>query len=145
MDKKKVEIIVTSGLVLVLVLAWAGSISRIKKASPLKPAAQAPVAPATQSTPASGIPQASNQQVEEEINWARDPFSGKLYAKITVESRSDLHLAGIMWDNESPAAVVNDRVVEVGDRINDYTVIKINPESVVLREGLREVEIRMVR
>ncbi len=51
---------------------------------------------------------------------------------IMASKAPELYLSGIMYTEESPRAIVNDRIVEPGDSVSGAKVKKINPKSVVL-------------
>jgi hypothetical protein len=42
---------------------------------------------------------------------------------------------GIVYSEDNPCAVVGDRIVSVGDVVQDATVVKINPDSVEFKRG----------
>ncbi|MFQ6618587.1 MAG: hypothetical protein ACE5QV_07860 [Fidelibacterota bacterium] len=48
-----------------------------------------------------------------------------------------LSLKGIVWDSESPSAIINDSILKEGDKIGGYEIKKIYPK-VVLLEGENE-------
>jgi len=48
------------------------------------------------------------------------------------EARSTLILNGILWDTKSPMALINNRIVKTGSRIEHYRVVKITQKKVFL-------------
>ena len=55
----------------------------------------------------------------------QDPFAG-------------LQISGIVWDPQTPLAIINNELLKEGEMIKDVMVLKISQDSVLLgREGLR--------
>jgi hypothetical protein len=48
---------------------------------------------------------------------------------------------GIIWDNKNPKAVINGKIVGIGSKIKESVVVKITPDSVVLKSDDTEFEI----
>jgi len=71
--------------------------------------------------------------------WGRDPFVRKL-APAQSEKES---LEGIIWDEETPMAMINDSVVKVGDNVNGNTVIEIKQDCVILNDGRKNFELKL--
>lgn len=70
----------------------------------------------------------------------RNPFT-------LQEGLSDklLALNGIAWDKEAPQAIINDRILTVGDQIKGCEVVAIQPNSVTLNDGSQNFELRLGR
>jgi len=81
------------------------------------------------------------KEEKERLPWGRDPFGLEVPAE--EEERFGLTLNGIIWDEESPYAVINEEVVASGGRVGAYTVVEIREDSVVLDSGSERVELRM--
>ncbi len=74
---------------------------------------------------------------------ARDPFN---WSKAQINKFKDqeprkksnsiagLTLSGIIWDKSSPVAIINDRVVDKGDSVNDSTILEILKDMVVFEQ-----------
>lgn len=60
------------------------------------------------------------------------PLASKPSPPISVKTLG-LKLKGIVWDTERPQAIINDRVVDVGDTINQAKVMAIGPQGVELQ------------
>jgi len=77
-----------------------------------------------------------------DLELKTDPFSG---APILPEKAlsSGIYLNGILWDETSPLAIINDEVVKIGDRVGEYAVVKIKKDSVILSNGSSELELRL--
>jgi hypothetical protein len=71
----------------------------------------------------------SAQSAVWEKPWRRDPFLAQV-SSAAVASR--LKLNGIVWDEKNPYAMVNDKVVKVGDVIEGFRVLEIKQGSVIL-------------
>ena len=64
--------------------------------------------------------------------------------QVSVTGRR-LVLDGIAWDRKSPRAVVNDRIVAVGDEVGGSTVVEIRKDRVILNNGAADFELRLGR
>jgi len=90
-------------------------------------------------------------------DWGRNPFmvegweptiqdEGKITEEIPVEEiipESKIVLNGIFWNKKKPGALINDEVVGIGTRLNNFTVINISPESVMINDGEKEMILKM--
>jgi len=141
MDKNRIQIIITSILIIILIFTWANSIKTIKKKIATNKAAVQAYKD-TIPNPSSSMPSKSSDKVS---SWVRDPFSGKTYISMRKsESVSKaLTLAGIIWDKDKPAALINDRIVNVGDRIGGNTVVSIKNDRVLLNDGTNDFELKI--
>jgi hypothetical protein len=80
-------------------------------------------------------------RVAEALPLDRDPFSFiNLGAK---SSREGLELSGILWENENPTAIINQTFVKVGSSNDQYSVVKILQDRVVLKDRTGEFELRL--
>ena len=77
---------------------------------------------------------------DEFASWGRNPF---MPWGLQGGASSAVTLNGIAWDPKNPKAVINDRIVGVGDEIAGCRVKEIKPASVVLsgEEGERELRV----
>lgn len=71
----------------------------------------------------------------------RDPFSFAYTGP--KSSRDGLELTGILWGGEKPTAIVNQTFLNVGDSNDQYSVIKILQDRVVLKDKTGEFELRL--
>lgn len=136
MDKKRIEIIITSLLVLVLFFAWGNTIKKFKQRGgkkPVLPVASLEVAP----PPATIYPESQERGLE----WGRDPFSGNVY--FSSQGGVDLKLTGILWDLQNPQALINDRICEKGDKIDGFQIIEIQENKVILTDQARQIELKL--
>ncbi len=82
----------------------------------------------------------SSVDIEEytKLTWGRDPFyrSVDKKAKPTVEPEPALGwiLGGILWNEKSPSAVINKKIVRHGDIVNGAKVVKIDKNLVTLEK-----------
>ena len=51
----------------------------------------------------------------------------------------NIQVTGIAWDRAEPMAVVNNRVVRVGDMVGDARVVRVAPGYIVVRVGEQEL------
>ncbi|MCK5608714.1 hypothetical protein KAR91_42950 [Candidatus Pacearchaeota archaeon] len=73
----------------------------------------------------------------------RDPFNwstrqANFFRKIAedrqLEQDINISLNGIIWDNDNPLAVLNNRIVAEGDMVDGLLVVDIYPEEVLLQQ-----------
>lgn len=67
--------------------------------------------------------------------WGRDPFD--VYA---VKSQKSI-LSGVLWERESPQAMINDEIVGIGGKAGLYTVVDIQQDRVILNDGTKDFEV----
>ncbi|MBM3251737.1 MAG: hypothetical protein FJZ11_03035 [Candidatus Omnitrophica bacterium] len=143
MDKQQKQIII-SALIIVFIIVWVNAFRLIKQRSKKKSS----VAAIATSIPESTSSQTESKQpviaevIEERLEWVRCPFSGKIYSSNAGEM-IDLKLIGILWDERDPQAIINNKVVGLGDSVGTSTVVEIKQNSVILNEGSRIFEIRL--
>lgn len=68
-------------------------------------------------------------------SWGRNPF----LPKGSSSAASDL--AGILWDEKSPKAIIGGIVVGIGDRVGGNTVVDIQKDRVILNDGAKDFEV----
>ncbi len=78
----------------------------------------------------------------ESIGWLydveRDPFSGSLISESAPEPET-LPVVGALFVGAGvEAAVIDERLVRVGDVVDRYEVVEIGAQHVVLRRGVKE-------
>lgn len=80
-------------------------------------------------------------RVAEALPIDRDPFS---FAYIGPKgSRDGLELVGILWEGEKPTAIINRAFLGVGDSTDQFSVVKILQDRVVLKDNIGEFELRL--
>ena len=155
-QKAKKEIMITVALIPFLLFFVARAFLEVKqKKGP-------PRAPAAVSGKSSAIPagkamkKADYAQIEKtedtlaeleekarKMKLKRDPFSFGQPAQGEEILSSDLHLYGIIWDEEEPLAVINEATVKTGDKIGNSTVVKIGQDFVILNDGTKEYKLNL--
>ena len=66
------------------------------------------------------------------LGWGRDPFLAG-----NRESASGLRLSGILWDPAHPLAVIGEEALMVGQTVEGWRVVEIQPGGVVLERDSR--------
>ena len=56
---------------------------------------------------------------------------------------TDLKLQGIFWGNSNPQAIINRKIVSVGDQVEDAEVEAITQESVTLSRNGEKLELKL--
>ncbi|MBN3039103.1 MAG: hypothetical protein JW869_06810 [Candidatus Omnitrophica bacterium] len=67
--------------------------------------------------------------------WGRNPF---VWPSEEAEARVQLNLSGVIWDEESPYALINGEVVHAGDEIGGMKVERIEENRVILSDGVSQ-------
>ncbi len=139
MDKKRIEIIITSILILMLIFAWANSIKVLDKKlkQKAKPQAMSYLAKKEASLTE---PNKDKWKEEEGLDFARSPFSGKRYGD---EEVVDFKISGIIWDEVNPQVIINGKISKVGDSVEGFVVEKIEKQKVTLFKGKRKIELNI--
>ena len=83
------------------------------------------------------VPTSRRASRTEYTSWGRSPFVLEEIAKT-----QGLILNGVLWDDVSPQAVINDTIVGVGDKVDlKNTVVEIGISSVILNDGTKNFEL----
>lgn len=78
------------------------------------------------------------------MEWVRDPFHFP-QKQIKKADVADLTLTGIIYDKESPMAVINDVIIHEGDMIGGAVVKEIRSDSVVLEKAGRSYTLELMK
>ena len=76
----------------------------------------------------------SEPESRDKLRWGRDPFLPDT-SNMQEQGMEGLALNGIMPDKQNPYAIINNKVVKLGDKVGGMTVIEINESNVVLDEN----------
>jgi len=135
-DKKKIEIIITG--LLVVVLGVLVIVNTKKRGSPKKRPVQGEPAILATSTGIKSVKADKDtialQRERTKLAWGRDPFfftrPKKIYKGTT------LLLKGIsLGKDKTVFALINDQIVTTGDAVEGYKVLEIQKDKVLLRKG----------
>lgn len=80
-------------------------------------------------------------RVAEALPIDHDPFS--FVNMGPKSSREGLELSGVLWDSEKPTAIINQAFFKAGDVSDQFTVVKISQDRVVLKDSAGEFELRL--
>ena len=111
-------------LVGLCVIVWARGLS-------MKPARSKRSETPAVSAPAAAPPVSSPRSSE----WGDNPFLIERRVSSAMGGPEGLVLSGILWDSKIPSAVVNSRLVTVGEYLGQWQVIEIQKRAVVLSDG----------
>ena len=108
-----------------------------KKSAELAPVSQEQITPQVVILPAKTI----NIEQYSKLSWGRDPFyrakgSGPVSSN---DEQTEWILNGILYDKKTSTAVINKKIVRVGDKINGAKVINITKTKVVLKKGNSDI------
>lgn len=136
MDRKKLEFIITGILIIIFLLFLVSTVKKRSKKSSEEISQEKPVEKiVAQPNVSSGI-----ETVK--LNWGRDPFVLNPQKPI---KKGEFLLTAVIWDELKPHAIINNEVVVAGQEIDEYRVIKINKDNVVLQKGDQELTIRLYK
>jgi len=130
-------------LVVVMVAVYARALRPSTR--PIAPAPDQPQAPASAAAgvapqltakPEEGSPdlaalRETQQREADRLKWNRDPF----IKAAAAGGISGLTLSGILWDTVEPIAIINGRMLRVGEELEGYRVVEITPDRVSLSDG----------
>jgi len=154
-EKDKKNLIITGVLIVVLIFMIANAAGRIRK-SKMRMAREKSTTAAKKSQdkitaelPEGAIIEVSKARLpaanlfsrldreSDNLSLKRDPFSMRTISVEEQIASQGARLSGILWDKKSPQAVINDEIVKVGDKIDDYTINAIEKDRVILsnKEG----------
>lgn len=85
------------------------------------------------------FPQRTAQKTDYD-SWLRSPFT---LQKTSTKISNGLILNGIMWDKETPLAIINNDIVQTGDNISGNIVVEIKQDRVILNNGSGNFELRL--
>ena len=82
-----------------------------------------------------------------EEGWGESPFLIERNAPQSPDlpgqpREQEVRLQGILWDPEAPTAIVNNRVVAVGDQVDRWEVMEIRKDRVFLSDGTSTRELQ---
>jgi hypothetical protein len=83
------------------------------------------------------VAQAAQRERAAALGWERDPFTGGSAGG----SVSGFDLSGILWDAQSPIAMINGQMVRIGDQVEGYRVVEITQSTVLLSDGGQAVNL----
>lgn len=72
--------------------------------------------------------------------WGRNPF---MVASGPTSEAFGLKLGGITYDAKYRCALINDKIIHVGESIGGYRVLSIDKEKVVVSDGAKHIELRL--
>jgi len=124
-----------------LAIIWAVFNLPVRK--PVSPSGTAPSTPQVTAPTQPGRPDPRLIDIEGEQAepWGADPFRCDTYrsnAKPGTTTRPEWVLGGIIYSQNDPLAFINNQTVQVGDQVDNATVIAIDKRSVIIEcRGLR--------
>lgn len=78
-----------------------------------------------------------NSGSRDPFNWSTE-FIDQYLARMRGKQDlfAGLHISGIVWDPQTPLAIINNMILKEGEKVENAMVLKISKDSVVLsREG----------
>ncbi len=129
-----------------LALIWAAFSMLGKKDMPDAPDPSATTVPDAPAPIVKSEPARIDLEYRKDAPWGRDPFRTPTAATSPEPRRSGaeklaLVLAGIVFSNNQPMALINNQMVRVGDRIGTAIVVEIDKGSVTLEDQGRRFKL----
>lgn len=76
----------------------------------------------------------------------KDPFSPPVIGVVETTDKEQLagvKLEGIIWDEENPIAVINDKVVSIGDEVAGAKIVGMTRNEVTFEVDGQQVELKL--
>ena len=140
--KSRIKLIITAILIIIFIFSWANTIKVLQKrwGGAKKKEVSSKALGVTQTPKAEEVLVQVIYEEDDDLEWIRCPFCGKLYID---GGGGVVALSGILWDAKDPKAVINGEIVGIGDKINNYSVVDIDRNIVVLNDGSKDIEISL--
>lgn len=124
--------VILAVLALLLALVWSRVLlsGRPNRPAVLARVSPSAVLPADSTAPAAEVPE----------RWGDSPFLAERGSRGTAVTdasspKGSYVLNGILWDPKAPSAIINNRVVGVGEHLNGWEVVEIQKDKVILSDG----------
>lgn len=139
LKKNQIEMIVTVVLgVALLALAIEKFVPRQQSVSGAKAAAVSNAKSQTE-TDSSGPLYVILYQATKDFIFRRDPFNPP--PLVSLDGPVKFVLMGIAWDPQTPRAIINNAIVQIGSTIADHVVVDIQENKVILNDGSSDLEL----
>lgn len=142
MEKKRLELVVTG--ILVLVLAGLVINTVVGKDKAVSSSLQVDRVDESEVI-VTGKGAQKNDKVESEdkdMAWGRDPFT-LVGPDAPVSASGNLELNGIIWDDAKPYVIINGEVLRAGDFLGNNMVVYIGKTSVIMDNGTEQIELKL--
>lgn len=142
MEKKRLELVVTG--ILVLILAGLVIKTMVGKDKTVSSSLQVRRVDEFEIMATSKGAQ-KNDKVESEdkdVAWGRDPFI-LVRPDAPVSTSGNLELNGIIWDDAKPYVIINGEVLRAGDFLGNNMVVYIGRTSVIMDNGTEQIELKL--
>ena len=145
--KDLIELGITAGLIIVLVIAFANAAKKARRRNAQNKANSQRVELANLSASQADAAENKNlynklEQQAKSIELKRDPFTAA-----PIVSEKDMHsaviLSGILWDKVKPLAIIDGEVVKKGESVGNCVIVDIKKDRVILSDGAVLSELRL--
>lgn len=129
MDKKKIQLIITSFLIIMLFSIISSNLKKSKEETYKQRFSKI-------SKKKASFKHANYSLLSAKFDgmrWGKNPF-GPGIVKYEETGRSD-SLQGILWDPVSPRVMFRGVLLKIGDNIRDYNILDIRKGSIILSQG----------
>lgn len=145
MENKKLVILIVLGVLAVISLSYGIVAPPKRKSASSSDSQEASLQPAAGISGkvvvsgSEGFIPAKRERARSSFNsWKRSPFVPQ-----SLSGNKSLVLNGILWDQKDPKAIINDKIVGVGDTVAKHRVIEIKKDQVILGIGTERIEIKL--
>jgi type II secretory pathway component PulC len=141
MDPKKRKYIIYT----LFVLAVIYGLANLESKGPKTDTSSQPVPAPANRVPMRPSPNQIDIAKYNSLPWGKDPFvhETSTAGSAEVPSGAVWELGGILYDDTNPAAIINSRIVRVGQSIEGARVLRINKKMVTLEKDGREFSITL--
>lgn len=147
MKKAKLEYIITSVLVIVLIAFVIDGIKRVQRKQIKRKVTAKKILLKSEKAESGGLDTSMSLQEEmkkrgKSLKWKSDPFTlERVSVEAEEEAPTNLTLTGILWDEVEPLAIINEKIVKVGDKILGGNVTEITQNSVTIIKDQKEYKL----
>lgn len=90
----------------------------------------------TLTPPPTLTPRPTPEPTPQQQTQPKDQFPATAATRHVEASELGFDISGIMWDIRNPGAIINGKIVGVGDVIDGYKIMKINRDSLEVSKGM---------
>jgi hypothetical protein len=119
-------------LILVVAVIWGVYNFPFKQSNKADVKTPETIQPLSSTLPAQSTGKMINIKEKSLAAWGTDPFQVRRSVKAVPFSRPMWLLSGIVYNNQKPLAIINNKQVETGDIVNNAKVLSIKTKTVTL-------------
>jgi type II secretory pathway component PulC len=122
-------------LILVVAVIWGVYNFPAKRGEKADIETPATVQPLSSTLPAQSVGKMINIEQKSLAAWGADPFRAKKSFRPPPRKPPVWRLSGIVYNSQTPLAIINNRPVQAGDMVNNARVLSIKAKTVTLEHN----------